>query len=275
MPTPSVIKQYQYSDAINRRVWDSKYLSDQFQVNPVTAAVGGGAATGAAGDNNVLYTRNGAYEWNVIGTQTILAPKLIQYGATGANDPTLSGLNLVQDATAGDGIELSFGSKVTNPATSAIQNPNPFSFVIGSDAAFFMTAEFTTRDASGTNPLIIGWRKAQAFDATLANYTDFVSIGIVGTANPNTIKIQTQIGTAGVVTTDTTQTWADLAIHRISILVSATGVVTYQIDSLPPTVTAAYTFTSGICVTPFIRFVNAADVTESCVIDDLQIGFQS
>lgn len=277
MPTPSVIKQYQYSDAIPRRVWDQKYLSDQFQQNPVTAAVGGGAATGTAGDNNVLITRNGLYEWNVIGTQTILAPKLIQYGSAGANTPALSGLNLVQDATAGDGIELGFGARVTNPATSAVQNPNPYSFVIGQDAAFAMTAQFTVEDASGTNPLIIGFRKCQAFDATLSNYTDFVSIGIVGTANPNTIKIQTNIGSAGVVTTDTTQTWADNAVHSLSILVSSAGVVSYQIDSLPPTVipTLTYTFTSGICVIPFVRFTEAADVTAYAVMSNLQMGYQS
>lgn len=277
MPTPSVIKQFQYSDAINRRVWDTKYLSDQFQVNPVTSAVGGGAATGTAGDNNVMFTRNGTYEWNVIGTQTILAPKLIQYGSAGANTPALSGLNLVQDATSGDGIELGFGARVTNPATAAIQNPNPYSFVIGSDAAFFMTAQFTVEDASGTNPLIIGFRKAQAFDATLANYTDFVSIGIVGTANPNTIQIQSNLGNAGVVTTNTTQTWADNAVHSVSILVSSTGVVSYQIDSLPPTVIPAvtFTFTSGNCVIPFVRFTEAADVTTYAVISNLQIGFQS
>ena len=43
-------------------------------------AVGGGAATGVAGDNNVLYTQFGQYEWNVIGTRTILAPKLDTFG---------------------------------------------------------------------------------------------------------------------------------------------------------------------------------------------------
>jgi hypothetical protein len=72
--------------------------------------------------------------------------------------------------------------------------------------------------ASGVNPLIIGLRKAQAFNATLSTYTDFVSIGVVGTANPNTIKLQTQIATGGVVTTDTTQTWADNETHSLSIL---------------------------------------------------------
>lgn len=256
MPTPTVINQYRYSDAINRRVWDDKYFFDQFSVQPVTAKVSGGAATGTAGDNNVLYTRNGAYEWNVIGTQTILAP---------AKDSGGFGLNLVQDNTAADGIELSLGQTATSPAA----------FVIGTDAAFFMRCQFKVEDASGVNPLIMGFRKAQAFDATLANYTDFVSVGIVGTSNPNLIKLQTQIGTAGVVATDTTQTWADAATHYLTVLVSSAGVVTYQIDGAAPTVTAAYTFTNALTVVPFIRFTEAADVTTYAAINWLEIGYQS
>ena len=254
MPTPSVISQYQYPQAINRRVWDQKYLFDNFQVQPISAAVGGGAATGVAGDNNVLYTANAQYEWNVIGTQTILAPKLDTFG-----------LNLVQDNTAADGIELCVGQ------TSL----SPMAFTIGSDAAFFMTFVFKVQDASGTNPGIIGFRKAQAFDATLSNYTDFASIGIVGTANPNTLKIQTQIATGGVVTTDTTQTVADAATTALTIKVSSAGVVTYQVNYAAPTVTAAYTFANALVVIPFIRFTEAADVTTQFSTNYLEIGFQS
>lgn len=253
MPTPTVINQWRWSDAINRRYWD-KYLFDTFNVQPITAAVGGGAATGTAGDNNVLYTRNGAYEWNVIGTQTILAPKLDTFG-----------LNLVQDNTAGDGIELCVGQ------TSL----SPMAFTIGSDAAFFMQAVFKVQDASGTNPLIIGFRKAQAFDATLANYTDFVSIGIVGTSNPNKIEIQTQLNTGGVTTTDTTQTVADGATTQFKISISSTGVVTYQVNYGAPTVTAAFTFDTGDVVIPFIRFTEAADITTQAATNYLEIGYQS
>lgn len=254
MPTPTTVKQYQYSDAINRRQWDQKYWFDNFQLNPVTSAVGGGAATGVAGDNNALITINGAYEWNVIGTQTILAPKLDTFG-----------LNLVQDNTAGDGIELCMGQ------TSL----SPMAFTINQDAAFFLQGVFKIQDASGINPLIIGFRKAQAFDATLSNYTDFVSIGIVGTANPNTVKIQTQLNTGGVVTTDTTQTAADGVTIQFKIKVSSTGVVTYEYNYAAPTVVAAFTFDPNDVVIPFVRFTEAADITTQASCNYLECGFQS
>lgn len=254
MPTPTVINQFKYSDAINRRVWDQKYLFDNFQVQPTTSKVAGGAATGTAGDNNVLFTADGQYEWNVIGTQTILAPSLDAFG-----------LNLVQDNTNGDGIELSVGQTALSP----------MAFTIGSDAAFFMTFKFIVQDASGTNPGIIGFRKVQAFNATLSNYTDFASIGIVGTANPNKLVIQTQVNTGGVTTTDTTQTVADGAVTALTILVDSTGVVTYQINYGAPTVTAAFTFDTGDVVIPFIRFTEAADITIQFSTNYLEIGYQS
>lgn len=256
MPTPSVINQYRYSDAISRREWDQRYFFDQFNVNPVSAAVGGGAATGNAGDQNVLYTQHGAYEYNVIGTQVQLAPELDTFG-----------LNLVQTATAGQGSEVCLGQNALCPAA----------FVIGEDAAFFMRCQFKVSDTSGINPLIIGFRKVQAFDATLTNYTDYVAIGIEGTANPNTIFIDTQIGSGGAVQTNTTETWADTETHYLAIFVSATGLVSYQIDGQTPTAlpVAPYTFTSGLQVMPFIRTTQAADTCAQCSIDWMEVGFQS
>lgn len=252
MPTPTVINQYRYSDSINRRYWDNKYFFDEFKFQPITAKVGGGAATGTAGDNNILFTKFNAWEWNVIGTQTILAP---------SNDTF--GLNLVQDNTAGDGIELCMGQTALTPA----------SYIIGTDNAFFMECEFKVQDVSGINPLIIGFRKVQAFDSTLANYTDFVAFGIVGTAGH--VQSQTQIATGGVVTTDTTQLAVDGGVVRFKINVSSTGVVTYQLNDQAPTVVAAYTFANGLQVIPFIRSVEAADITTQASIDYFAMGFQS
>jgi hypothetical protein len=197
------------------------------------------------------------YRWYVIGTQTILAPVLDTAGL---------GLNLVQDAAAGgDGLELCVG----NPLYS------PMAFTIGTDAAFFIQGSFITQDASGTDPLIIGFRRAAAYNATLANYTDFATIGLVGTANPNTIFITTQLNTGGAVSTNTTQTVADATRVQFKVSVSAAGVVTYQVNYAAPTVTAAFTFDSGDVVIPFVRFTQAADLTTYTSCNLLECGFQS
>lgn len=251
MPTPTVIDKYRYSDVINRRYWD-KYWFDNFQLQPVTSAVGGGAATGVAGDNNVLYTAFGQYEWNVIGTQTILAPKLDTFG-----------LNLVQDATAGDGIELCMGRTALCP----------IGFTIGQDNAFFMQYKFKIEDATGCNPMGIGFIKAQAFNATLASYTDLAFIGIVGTAAK--IQTVTNLNNAGAVTTDTTDVATDGSTIQLQINVSSSGVVTYQYNYEEPTVVAAFQFDDGDYVIPIIRFTMAADLTTQASTNYLEVGFQS
>ena len=261
MPTPTVIKQYQYSDAINRRQWDTKYFFDYFPVDPVVSGITTpGAVSGTAGECNALNSGFTDYRWYVIGTQTILAPVL---------DTAGFGLNLVQDVTApgdvGDGIELGIGDPLYSP----------MAFTIGTDAAFFIQGNFKMQDASGTNPLIIGFRRAVAFDATLANYTDFATIGVVGVANPNTIQIQTQLNTAGVTTTNTTQTIADATEVQFKVMVSAAGVVTYQVNYAAPTVTAAFTFDDGDVVIPFVVFAQAADITTYASCNYLECGYQS
>jgi hypothetical protein len=261
MPTPSIIKHYQYSDSIDRRIWDSKYFFDNFPVDPVVSGITvPGSASGNAADANSLNSGSTVYRWYVIGTQTIVAPVL---------DASGFGLNLVQDVTApgdvGDGIELGIGDPLYSP----------MAFTIGTDAAFFIQGNFKMQDASGTNPLIIGFRRAVAFDATLANYTDFATIGVVGVANPNTIQIQTQKNTAGVTTTDTTQTIADATEVQFKVSVSAAGVVTYQVNYAEPTVTAAFTFDDGDVVIPFLLFAQAADITTYASCNYLECGYQS
>lgn len=252
MPSPTVINQYQYFAAINRRYWDNSYWFDTFQVQPVTSKVGGGAATGTAGDNNVLFTQFGQYEWYVIGTQTILAPSLDAFG-----------LNLVQDNTAADGIELCMG----------VQSISPCAFTVGSSPAFFMSAQFKVQDVSGANPLLIGFRKAAAFNATLSSYTDFATIGIVGTAGE--IQLQTQLASGGVTTTDTTQAAVDGAVMQLGVNVSSSGAVTYLYNWAAPTVTAAFSFAATTIVIPFIRFTEAADITTQASCNFLQVGTQS
>ena len=166
--------------------------------------------------------------------------------------------------TSGQGIELSMGQTILSPMAFTIGEP-----------AFFIQAQFKVQDVSGANPLIIGLRKAQAFDATLANYTDFATIGIVGTAGH--IQIQTQLNTAGVITTDTTKIAVDGAVFQVKIKVSSTGVVTYEYNYATPTVIAVVPlqFDLGDVVIPFIRFTEAADVTTEAACNYLEMGFQS
>lgn len=191
-------------------------------------------------------------EQTIIGTQTVLVPSIDDFG-----------LNLAQSATASSGSEITMGQTALSPAA----------FTTGEQPAFFLQAVFKIATAAGCNPLLIGFRKAQAFNASLASYTDFVSIGIVGTAGH--VQLQTQLASGGLVTTDTTNIATDASIVAFRINVSATGVVTYQYNYQSPIVVAAFTFNPGTIVIPFVRFTEGATPTTQASCNYLESGFQS
>lgn len=232
----------------------SRYIREQFMYEPLAVGrLGVGAAVGSTGARNLLKFPNTTFEYHIKGTQTILAPVL-----------TAVGLDIGMDQTAADGIELTHG----------ITARCPVAFVVGTDPAFFVRAVIKVEDASGANPLVIGFRKVEAYQATVAAYADYAAIGIIGTADPNTIFTTTEAAGGGNTNTDTTNTWADAAIKELKVKVSAAGVVTYEINNAAPTVVAAFSFTAADVVEPFGFFLHAADVAGLVEFIDWEVGFQ-
>lgn len=249
--SPEKINQYQYAQSINRRVWDNKYVFENFQNNGAVSLVGGGASGGTAGNRNALILPTTAFEYAILGTQTITAPVIAAGG----------GLDLgSMDQTANDGIELNHG-------INSFQIP---SFIVGTDAAFFLRARFSIADVSGTDDCAIGFRKIEANQANIDDYADMAVLNVIS----GDIKIETIVGGAATVTTDTTDNWADLAVHELVVMVSSTGVVTYTIDGQAPTVTAAYTFTNGLNVMPFFYFLQDTDIAGSVPLLQWECGYQ-
>lgn len=218
----------------------------------------GGATTGATGDRNQFLFEDGLIENHVKGTQTILTPVL-----------TAVGWDIGCDQTAADGNEFTPGilGRLDGPA-----------FKVGTDAAFFTTLKFKPADASGANPILVGFRKAEAYQAAVTSYADYALIGIVGTSNPNLIKIKTQQTGGGNTDTDTTDTWADNAVKTLGVYVSAGGVVTFTTDanaSGVPTAVVAYTFTAALTVIPCVYFLQAADLCDTLELVQWKWGFQA
>lgn len=253
MPTPTVINQFRYSDAISRNVWDENYQYENWKTVPITAAKAGGATSGTA--VNVLYTKNLSLEYAPKGTQTILAPVVVSVSEG------VSALNIAMDQTDDDGVELCPG----------ILNSNPMAFKIGEDAAFFVRVRFSIGDVSGTDDCAVGFRGVQAYEANLDDYENMAVLNVIS----GNINIETVLADASTVTTDTTDNWADGETHELKVLVSNAGVVTYQIDNAAPTVTAAYTFTDALYVVPFMFFLNATDLVDTLNILEWECGFQS
>ena len=227
---------------------DRQHTYEVFDANPVTCAVGGGAASDTAQTANAMLFPETAFEYAAIGTQTLTAPVL-----------TATGLDIGMDQTNNDGVEI----------TQGITAKSRRAFTIGTSPAFFVRLKFKIEDVSGSDQFGVGFRKTQAYQAAIASYTDKAFIGSVS----GDIKINTLLNNAGGVITDTTQDWADGETHTLKVIVSAAGVVTYQIDGAAPTATAAFTFDNGDIVVPFIWMINDSDVVGTAELIEYECGY--
>jgi hypothetical protein len=239
------INQWQYSQSINRRIWDNQYVFENFNQNPVVSKLAGGASSGTAGDTNVMEFVSSAFEYNIKGTQTITAP-VIASVAEG-----VSGLNIEMDLTANDGVEI----------CSGIINSNPNAFKIGASSPFFFRARLTMSNPLNTDDCAIGFRKQEAYQANIDDYNDMAVLNVIaGNINIETIK-----SGASTVTTDTTDNFSANSTIDLQLNVDQNGAVEYLINGEAPTVTASYSFTEDLFVTPFLFFLH--DSTNTNVIE--------
>lgn len=253
MPTPTVINKFRFNDAISRNLWDENYQYENWKQSPITANLLGGATSGTL--TNVLYSPNLQLEYKPIGTQTTLAPSLVSVSEG------VSALNIGMTQTNNVGVEFCPG----------ILNSNHMAFKIGDSAGFFFRVRFSIEDVSGTDDCAIGFRSVEAYQAAIDDYQNIAVLNVIS----GNINIETILGGAATVTTDTTQNWLDTETHQLEVFVSSTGVVTYTIDNAAPTVTAAYTFTDALYVVPFFYLLNDSDLVGEVNILEWECGFQS
>jgi hypothetical protein len=145
--------------------------------------------------------------------------------------------------------------------------------VVGLDPAFYFCATLTVADASGASDLHVGWRSAtQTQTGTITTYLNYATIGLEGTADPNTIQLMTGNDDTDV-TTDTTNTWADGASKKLCVNVSGTGAATYTIDGAAPTAVAAFNFDDGDSLIPFVQVQHGADLAGAVDLTEWAVGY--
>jgi hypothetical protein len=228
-----------------------------FYSNPSVSTVlnTGGAPTGTNGDVNIVHCREGVIlEEFVIGTQTIIAPRM------DANGLLVSG-----DLTVAEGYEYNFGAARTNSRNA---------FTIGTSPAFMFQLRFRINDMDGANPYIFGFRKVEANNATWTNYTDYAAIGMIASTSTTKIVTATELNSGGTTITNVNDNWGgDGTTNTCTVLVSAAGVVTYLINGVAPTAPAAFTFDTPDIVVPFIHIVHSASPTAVNLVS-MKVGYQ-
>lgn len=212
-----------------------RFTFEEFEVAPAAIkADGTTAASGTTGDTNLLAFESNVFEYHIKGTQTIKVPT---FGA--------SGLDVSLDQTDDDGVELTQGITARSKAA----------FVAGTDA-FYLKAQISIADVSGTDDCAVGFRRAEAYQANLDDYLDLACLNVIG----GDIKIETILNNAATTTTDTTNNWLDGETHTLEVYVDLARKVTYKIDGAAPTTVAAFTLDNGDTLVPFFFFLHAADV---------------
>lgn len=232
---------------VKGKIINVKGTYELFKSNPVVSKVAGGASGGTTGDTNVMLFPMTAFEYHIKGTQTITAPSR-----------TATGLDIGMDQTDNDGVEISQG----------ILAGSKHAYTIGTDDAFFIRVKFKIADVSGTDDCAIGFRKTQAYQANIDDYTDMAALNVIS----GDINIETILNNAATTTTDTTLNWADGETHELRVEVSRSGAVTYKVDDVAPTTTAAFTFDSGDVVVPFMFFLHATDVAGAVELIEWEVG---
>jgi len=244
---------------------DAEFLSASgdditFSMSPTTGTAldTGGAATGATGDLNLLSCEQGfMMEQFIMGAgQTIIKPVM------DANGLLISG-----DLTATEGFEYNLGAARTNSRCA---------FTIGTSLAFFLEVELYVADLSGGNPYMIGFRKSEANNAVFANYTDYVGIGINTVTSAVNVTILDELNAGGQTATDTTDAWGgDGTSQTLTVLVSAAGVVTFEVGGVAATAAPVYTFDATDVVVPYIHLIHGAALPGAVNLVSWKCGYQA
>lgn len=257
-----------------------RYMYERFSTRqPLvlrTASTIAALPTAAQGQTDYLLTPAGNYIEYFQSTAQTLQP----IGAA-------QGLVLDGDQVDNETQEYVFGGIDAN---------SPLAFVTGTDN-FFMRATLEITDASGSDQLIVGFRKAEAFQVPVsflttgdALYTDFFGIGFAATkANPNTVAVATDLANAGSTTvTQTGFTWADTLKHKLEVRCVG-RVASFLINGIPlgrpvavdalgaaitsqATKVATYTAAAATTFVPFIFVRQDADLLDAVYLREIEIG---
>ena len=218
----------------------------------------GSIFSGATGEINQWGFRCGnTLAVHAIGTQTLLAPAL-----------NAAGLDVSGDQTNNDGWAM------RGRSVASLGRLNKDYFTVGTSPAFYMKCKFSIADVSGIDDLRCGFAKVEAHNADPDALDELAAMHVVS----GDIKTTTIINNATTVTTDLTNPssgdFADGATHTFKIMVSATGVVTYELDDTAPTGAVAFTFDDAEVVTPYWFHRHDSDVGGAVIWQTFEFGLQ-
>lgn len=212
----------------------------------------------AAGDELVMKTDKNSFLVHVQSVNGTVANIFPYVSADGLEVPT--------DANATDGV---LGWEIAcNPVAS-----DKMVYTVGSTDGRTIMIEATVKidDVSSSTATTLGWRKVEAFKATLTDYTDYAALQKDGSEN---IDITHDLNDSGTPTaTDTGLNWADGESYTLRIEVDPDGVAKFFVDGTEYASSSGFTFDSGDNIMPFLHHVSETG-DPGVSISALKIGYK-
>ena len=174
--------------------------------------------------------------------------------------PATTGMNYAYDQVDDDGFQLVMSDSVCKGREGVDR------FTVGRQA-FSAELEFSIGDVSGSDDTFFGFAKVDVHRPAIDDCDEMAGLNVIS----GDITIETVLNNGTTTSTDTTDNWADAAVHSLKVLVAKDGAVTYKIDGAAPTTTAAFSFDIGEVVTPTLYVLQASDLNDSCILRKLTI----
>ena len=232
--------------AIQKRTYVDFLGMPEPEVHLAHANGGTGVAAGTDNSKNQWMFANGACleAWNGEASALIVPVKVAGVG-----------IDIPLDAVSNDAMEILVADSINSTGPC---------FTVGTDAAFRVDVKIKLDDVSDYDVCSVGFRKQAAFVDDLTDtagwktaYTDMAALS----STSGDVYIYHSLNGADA-EVDTTINLTDGDTFTFSVLVSAAGVVTYELNGMSPAVgsytTLAQTFDDGDVVIPFFYGIGAA-----------------
>lgn len=224
---------------------DETNVNDSFECAVTVGSVNqssGAAYTGAAAETVGFTSSKAQYEMYVGSVATgaaAVGPYCVGAGLE---------IKLMAGGTGPDHVEIGHGITADSRACYTVGS-------LPEGKTIFFETEVTIDDISDVTQLWMGWRKAEAYQATDPDAYDEMAAWNIGEDADGQIEIHTILNNAATVTTDTTETdWADGNTKTLRVEVDNTGLCTFLLDGVAPTVDKTdFSFDSGEVIIPFFR----------------------
>ena len=169
-----------------------------------------------------------------------------------------TGMNYAYDQTADDGWQWVMSDSVCKGREGVDR------FTVGKQA-FSAEIESSTDDVTGSDDCAFGFAKVDVHRAAIDDCDEMAVLNVIS----GDIYIETVLNNGTTSSTDTTDNWADDEIHKLKVLVSKAGAVTYKIDGQAPSTTASFSFDQGEVVTPMMYYLQDSDLAPNVVLRKL------